>query len=58
MNDDGQGLPADHNWVIDGAGVWESYYFCGKCGQRVRIDTDGSAKLTSSGCAGNKDNLA
>lgn len=39
-----------HEWELQGsAGVWESYYKCGKCGKQAREDSDGPA-ISADGC--------
>ena len=40
----------EHDWKIDGVGVWENYYNCTKCKERIRIDTDSDQSLPVTEC--------
>ena len=40
----------NHKWTCTSPGIWESYYRCVRCGQRVCIRTDSNDELPKLGC--------
>lgn len=46
---------SNHKWTCTSPGVWESYYRCEKCGQRVCIRTDSNDVLPDRGCKHDSD---
>lgn len=47
----------NHEWQLQSAGVWESYYVCKKCGKGVRENHDDTTVVPKSGCSNGEESF-